>query len=102
MKLYHGTTGEAIEEIIKTGVLYAPVYFSPRQEIAAEYALNNDCEKAVVISVEIDRSVLNIDHECYDDFDLDTALEDGVSVYVTNDVNIENADFDKIGYDYEN
>jgi hypothetical protein len=102
MKFYHGTTGENAESIMNDGFICGRAYFSPRYEVAADYALANDPDGAVVIAVELEIDILRIDNESYDGDDLQTALDRGVSVYVDSDVDINDAYFDKIGYDCEN
>jgi len=54
IKLYHGTTPEAYDEIMQSGILNAPVYMTPRKDIAEQYGDN-------VVSVMVDENALGID-----------------------------------------
>jgi hypothetical protein len=77
--VYHGTSQENHDAIMRDGFIRGRAYFTPRYEIAAEYG-------EAVIEIELDESVLNIDHDTYDGFDLEQAISDGASLYVDGDV----------------
>lgn len=96
--LYHGTTEENHALIIKEGKITAPVFFTPRKEIAAEYGDG----KEYVIKVSIPKKHLKIDFDLpsgsllnveeangYSDnneFDIDDYLNKGQSIGVEEDV----------------
>lgn len=89
--LYHGTTIENFEQIIESGELIGPVYFSATFEKAAEYALNND-PNGVVIAVEFDGDLKPDNESLYWD-SADDAIENGGEVYTDSNVSIEDAEF---------
>lgn len=80
--LYHGTSQENYEQIMKDGVITGRVYFTPRKDMAREYG-------EVVIAVDVEISLIKIDWESTDynpEMTIEQAIEEGLSLYVDDDV----------------
>lgn len=89
--LYHGTTIENFEQIIESGELIGPVYFSATLDKAAEYALSND-PNGVVIAVDFDGDLMPDNESLYWD-SADEAIENGAEVYTNCNVSVADATF---------
>ena len=101
MILYHGTTKENGDQIIKDGVINGPVYLTPDIIIAEEYAGSN-APDFIVFEINVDRDQLVYDAEfvkCGEGDWLRESLENG-SAYTENNVSI--SDCETLSYtDYE-
>lgn len=58
MTLYHGTSTENLTAIQQTGMLYGPVFLTPRKDVAAQYA-----DEDAIIEVCVDANKLMIDFD---------------------------------------
>jgi len=79
--LYHGTTNEAAEQILKCGYIQSPAYFTPKEENAHDYG-------GYVFEIDIDIEKINVDTESYNSDDVQEALEDGASFFINERVMI--------------
>ena len=92
MRLYHGTTAQAAEQIRQQGEIEAGRYFggivgvalTPRRDVAAEFA----GEGGVVFAVDVDTQNLVVDPESVDHDDVARALDEQSSVYALGNVRI--------------
>ena len=92
MTMYHGTTKTAFIEIGKTNILNAPVYLTPKKQIAEDYAANNSADY-IVIEIEVDESLFQADREFVSGLEenwLEESLDNG-SIYIDSNISIDNA-----------
>jgi len=92
MTMYHGTTKTAFSEIGKTNILNAPVYLTPKKQIAEDYAANNSADY-IVIEIEVDESLFQADREFVSGLEenwLEESLDNG-SIYIDSNISIDNA-----------
>ncbi len=92
MRMYHGTTKTAYEEIKKNNILNAPVYLTPDKQTAIDYAANNSTDFAV-IEIEVDESLFQADNEFVSGWEEDRLKEslNNGSIRIDSDLLIDGA-----------
>ena len=84
IELYHGTSYDNYNEIVKTGQLIGPVYFTPVKNMAHEYG-------DVVITLCVNTEQIKIDWEStdYDPYmSVEEAIAEGISLYIEDNVEV--------------
>ena len=80
--LYHGTSLESLDEIMKSGYLDAPVFLTPQIDAAWDYAFASDSPVVLAVSVSMTSLELDFDTTNYDpDVTLEEAISNGQSVF---------------------